>query len=130
MVGRIPGVAASAASATQPARAARAERFLASLGSYTGRVAAVPGPFTDWVDCSFHYSTLNSFSDWLGFDGVDGTQSLRLAGVKRPHDDLDAIPGWLRERVMREHASFLEVPRRWLADGWLDASRTGATEAR
>ena len=127
---RIPAEPARAASATGPARAARAERFLASLGTYTGRVAATPGPFTDWVDCSFHYSTLNSFSDWLGFDGVDGAQSLRLAGIKRPHDEREAIPAWLRERVQREHADVLDVPRRWLADRWLEGATTAATEQR
>lgn len=120
---RIPATPARAASAGAPARAARAERFLASLGTYTASAAATRDPGAAWVDCSFHYSTLNSFADWLGFGALDGTQSLRLAGIKRPHADHAAIPAWLRERVLREHPDFLDVPRRWLADDWLAGAR-------
>lgn len=120
---RIPATPARAAAGAEPARAARPERFLASLGTYTGNAAATQRADSAWVDCSFHYSTLNSVADWLGFGARGGTQSLRLAGVKRPHDDRGSIPGWLRERVMREHADFLDVPRRWLADDWLARAR-------
>lgn len=122
---RVPATPARAAAAGEPARAARAERFLASLGTYTGRAAALAAPGDAWVDCSFHYSTLNSFADWLGFGALDGAQSLRLAGIKRPHAALDAIPAWLRARVQREHPGFLELPQRWLGDGWLDGSMPG-----
>lgn len=120
---RIPATPARVAAGGEPARAARAERFLASLGTYTGRAAALDAPTDAWVDCSFHYSTLNSFADWLGFGALDGAQSLRLAGIKRPHADIAAIPAWLRARVQREHPGFLELPQRWLGDGWLGGSK-------
>ena len=114
---RIPPVAAREALGDEPARPARAARFLASLGTYTGASSQLRSKPSRWVDCGLHYSTLNSFSDWLGFGDLDGAQSLRLAGRKQPWNALHVIPAWLRERIEREHAGFLDVPRRWLADG-------------
>ena len=40
---------------------------------------------------------MNSFEPWLGMGNVAGIQSLRLAGRKLPHTEIDAIPSWLRD---------------------------------
>lgn len=114
---RIPARDAVPATATTPARPARPERFLASFGTYTAKLADLARPPDAWVDTAFGYSTMNGLSEWLGFGEAKGVQNLRLTSSKRPHDALDAIPAWLRDRIERDHPTFLDVPRRWLADG-------------
>jgi hypothetical protein len=114
---RVPATAAVAATAVAPARAARPERHLASLGTYTARASDLRRPASEWVDCQLSYATMNSFAEWLGLAGTPGMQNLRLAGRKVPHTDREAIPPWLRERIARDHPGFLDVTTRWLRDG-------------
>jgi hypothetical protein len=114
---RVPASAAVAATADAPARAARRERHLASLGTYAASARDLQRPASEWVDCQLSYATMNSFADWLGMADVPGVQNLRLAGRKRPHTDVDAIPGWLRARIARDHPGFLDVMTRWLREG-------------
>ncbi len=113
---RVPASGAVAATAITPARAARPERYLASLGTYTASVRDLQRPPSDWVDCQLSYTTMNSFEGWLGMAGVAGMQSLRLAGRKVPYDDVDVIPVWLRARIARDHPGFLDVATQWLRD--------------
>lgn len=112
----IPAVAALAATAGEAARPARAARYLASLGTYTASLRDLQRPASEWVDCQLSYSTMNSFAEWLGMGDTPGMQSLRLAGRKLPHTALGAIPAWLRERIAREHADFLDLPAKWLRE--------------
>ncbi len=109
----LPAAAAVAATAAAPARPARPARFLASLGTYTARARDLQQAASQWVDCQLSYATMNSFADWLGFGDTPGMQNLRLAGRKVPHADLDAIPTWLRERLARDHPTFLDLPKTW-----------------
>lgn len=110
---RLPARDAMPAADGRPPRPARPERFLASLGSYIVRAADLAKPATEWVDCSLAYSTMNSVSDWLGLGDFRGVQNLRLMSRKRPHDDLDAVPAWLRENIARDHPTFLDLPKQW-----------------
>ena len=66
------------------------------------------------------------------FAKPDAPALLRVALMRRGHvpsplafgtntDPYQPIEA--RERVMREHADFLDVPRRWLADDWLARAR-------
>jgi hypothetical protein len=110
---RIPARDAIPAADGRPPRPARPERFLASLGSYTVRAADLAKPASQWVDCALAYSTLNSVSDWLGLGDFRGVQNLRLMSRKRPYEDLDSVPAWLRENIARDHPTFLELPKQW-----------------
>jgi hypothetical protein len=114
---RVPATAAVAATAQAPARAARPERHLASLGTYTASASDLQRPAAEWVDCQLSYATMNSFAEWLGMGDAPGMQNLRLAGRKVPHTDREAIPAWLRERIARDHPGFLDVPTQWLREG-------------
>ncbi len=113
----VPATPAVAATAVAAARDARPARHLASLGTYTASTRDLQQPDDRWVDCQLSYATMNSFADWLQLGGMPGMQNLRLAGRKLPHTDLDAIPVWLRERLAREHPTFLQLPGAWLRAG-------------
>ena len=121
---RVPATAAVAATASAPARDARPERFLASLGTYTASLRDLQRPPSEWVDCQLSYSTMNSFEPWLGMANVAGIQSLRLAGRKLPYTEIDAIPSWLRARIARDHPGFLDVTTQWLRDGAVSGGET------
>ena len=114
---RVPATVAAAATSAAPARAARPERHLASLGTYTATARDLRRPATEWVDCQLSYATMNSFADWLDMADLPGVQNLRLAGRKLPHTDGEAIPAWLRSRIARDHPGFLDVTTQWLRDG-------------
>jgi hypothetical protein len=93
--------------------AARPDRQLSSLGTYATTAADLRQARSKWVDCQLSYSTMNSFARWLGMSGMHGIQNLRLAGRKRPHTDLGAIPLWMRERIAKDHPTFMDVPKQW-----------------
>lgn len=95
------------ASPAQDGRPARGPRVFASLATFTCRRAALERTGDHWIDCDFTYATMNTFSSWLGMEGIPGVQSMRLASSKRPERDLAAVPAWLRERVAADHPGFL-----------------------
>ena len=98
---KLPG---RAASADVPARPAR---YAASLATFTTRTAEFLRPRNEWVDCQFNYTTLNSFVDWLGMQGQEGVQDMRIVGIKCRVDDTAAAPPWLLERVRADHPDLL-----------------------
>jgi hypothetical protein len=93
---------------------ARQERVLTSLGSYAALAQDLERDASAWVDCQLSYSTMNSFAPWLGMEQFRGIQNLRLAGRKCRHDDRGEIPTWFRERIERDHPTFLDLPKTWL----------------
>jgi hypothetical protein len=85
----------------------RGPRVFASLATFTCRRAELDRADDQWIDCNFTYTTMNTFSGWLGMDGIPGVQSMRLASNKRRERDLAAVPVWLRERIAGDHPGFL-----------------------
>jgi len=98
---KLPG---RSASDDTPARAAR---YAASLATFTTRTAQFSRPRSEWVDCQFNYTTLNSFVDWLGMQGQEGVQDMRIVGIKCRIDDTAAVPPWLLERLRTDHPDLL-----------------------
>lgn len=98
---KLPG---RSASGDTPARAAR---YAASLATFTTRTAQFSRPRSEWVDCQFNYTTLNSFVDWLGMQGQEGVQDMRIVGIKCRIDDTAAVPPWLLERLRTDHPDLL-----------------------
>jgi hypothetical protein len=88
-------------------RAARPERFAASLATFTTREANFNLASSQWVDCQFNYTTLNSFVGWLGMAGQAGVQDMRIVGVKIRQDAQTSIAAPLRQRIMSEHRDLL-----------------------
>jgi hypothetical protein len=82
-------------------------RQAASLATFTTDAENLHRPRSQWVDCQFSYTTLNSLSAWLEMPGVGGVQDMRLIGVKCRRDDRKAVPAWLRARVQAEHPDLL-----------------------
>jgi hypothetical protein len=121
---RVPAAAAVAATAGAAARPARPERFLASLGTYPASASDLRRDAAGWVDCQLSYATMNSFADWLGLGDMPGVQNLRLAGRKVRHTEREAIPACLRERIGRDHPTFVDLASRWLGEGAAPGGRT------
>ena len=86
---------------------ARPPRFAASLATFSTRESQFERPQTEWIDCQFNYTTLNSFVGWLGMSGAAGVQDMRLVGVKIRIDDQASISDRLRERILSEHQDLL-----------------------
>jgi hypothetical protein len=95
-----------AAEATS-ARPASPERISTSLATFTSRVSDLQLPASHWIDCTFTYTTLNSFVGWLGMDSMPGVQNMRLIGAKCRADDHDVVPAGLRARIEADHPGFL-----------------------
>jgi len=95
-----------AAEATS-ARAATPERISTSLATFTSRASDLQLPASHWIDCTFSYTTLNSFVGWLGMGSMPGVQNMRLIGAKCRADDHDVVPAGLRARIEAEHPGFL-----------------------
>ena len=86
---------------------ARAERYAASLATFTARTAQLLRPRNEWIDCQFNYTTLNSFVEWLEMQGQEGVQDMRIVGIKCRIDEMTAVPPWLLERVRADHPDLL-----------------------
>jgi hypothetical protein len=86
---------------------ARPTRFAASLATFTTRTAQLTRPRNEWVDCQFNYTTLNSFVDWLGMQGQEGVQDMRIVGIKCRIDETTMVPPWLLERLKIDHPDLL-----------------------
>lgn len=98
---KLPGRAASGDSPARPAR------YAASLATFTTRTAQLSRPRSEWIDCQFNYTTLNSFVEWLGMQGQEGVQDMRIVGIKCRIDETTALPPWLLERVRTDHPDLL-----------------------
>lgn len=86
---------------------ARPARYAASLATFTTRTAQFSRPRSEWIDCQFNYTTLNSFVEWLGMQGQEGVQDMRIVGIKCRIDEATAVPPWLLERVKTDHPDLL-----------------------
>lgn len=86
---------------------ARPPRFAASLATFSTRETQFEWPGTEWIDCQFNYTTLNSFVGWLDMSGAAGVQDMRLVGVKIRIDDQASVSDRLRRRIMSEHRDLL-----------------------
>ena len=98
---KLPGRAASGDSPARPAR------YAASLATFTARKAQFSRPRSEWIDCQFNYTTLNSFVEWLGMQGQEGVQDMRIVGIKCRIDETTGLPPWLLERVRTDHPDLL-----------------------
>ena len=85
----------------------RPERIANSLATFIASAAAVRNRGEAWIDCTFAYTTMNTFIPWLGMASVPGVQNMRLIGTKFRPDAADAIPQTLRERIDADHPDFL-----------------------
>lgn len=98
---KIPARSSREGQAAQPARLA------ASLATFTTRESQLDSAPSQWVDCQFNYTTLNSFVGWLGMSDRGGVQDMRLVGIKVRLDDSRSIPALLRQRILDEHRDLL-----------------------
>ena len=104
---KLPGMPA-----TEDAEA-RPERFSTSLATFISGAADLQRPESDWIDCTFSYTTLNSFVGWLEMSSLAGVQNMRLIGAKCRTDDHTAVPAALRARIAADHPDFLTSWTDW-----------------
>ncbi len=92
---------------------ARPERISTSLATFICAAADLQRPESDWIDCTFSYTTLNSFVGWLEMSSIPGVQNMRLIGAKCRTEDRLAVPEAMRERIAADHPDFLRTWTRW-----------------
>lgn len=89
----------------QPGRPAR---FAASLATFSSKEIQFSRPDTEWMECQFNYTTLNSIVGWLEMSAVAGVQDMRLIGVKIPVSATNLVPSELLRRVSEDHPGLLD----------------------
>ena len=96
---------------------ARPAQTMASLGTFTCIASELERGHRGWVDAQLSYTTMNTFARWLGMAGMPGMQNMRLSGRKLPVSAVDQIPRWLRERINKDHPTYLDVAANWQRGG-------------
>ena len=93
--------------------AARPERISTSLATFIAAASDLQLPDSDWIGCTFSYTTLNSFVGWLDMSSMPGVQNMRLVGAKCRIQDRAAVPAALRTRIAADHPDFLASWTDW-----------------
>jgi len=83
------------------------ERISTSLATFISAADDLQRPDSEWIDCTFSYTTINSFVGWLEMSSMPGVQNMRLIGAKCPTDQRNAVPAALRARIADDHPDFL-----------------------
>ena len=104
---KLPGRPATEDSQAQP------ERISTSLATFISAASDLQRPDSAWVDCTFSYTTLNSFVGWLEMSAMPGVQNMRLIGAKCRTDERNAVPAALRARIADDHPDFLGKWTQW-----------------
>ncbi|MCC5869902.1 MAG: hypothetical protein JJU27_15470 [Gammaproteobacteria bacterium] len=92
---------------------AQPERISTSLATFISAASDLQRPDSEWIDCTFSYTTLNSFVGWLDMSAIPGVQNMRLIGAKCRTDERNAVPAALRARIADDHPDFLASWTQW-----------------
>jgi len=104
---KVPGRPAAENAQAQP------ERISTSLATFICAASDLKRADSEWIDCTFSYTTLNSFVGWLQMSSMPGVQNMRLIGAKCRTDERNAVPAALRARIADDHPDFLASWTEW-----------------